>query len=146
MAASVEAAAAAVVAPPASVGGDEVVVGGGGGGASEQARTLIGALNLLSRNLPLPPAVLHAVSSIYHGGDAWEGEGEEGGEEEVAAAAAAVGDGCGESGEGEEDRADASPGADEVRARPCASSILLCVPLSVGCASSCSISASCWIS
>uniref|UniRef100_A0A0E0H9A0 ATP-dependent DNA helicase CHR12 n=1 Tax=Oryza nivara TaxID=4536 RepID=A0A0E0H9A0_ORYNI len=114
MAASVEAAAAAaVVAPPASVGGDEVVVGGGGGGASEQARTLIGALNLLSRNLPLPPAVLHAVSSIYHGGDAWEGEGEEGGEEEVAAAAAAVGDGCGESGEGEEDRADASPGADE---------------------------------
>ncbi|EEE62302.1 hypothetical protein OsJ_17090 [Oryza sativa Japonica Group] len=113
MAASVEAAAAAVVAPPASVGGDEVVVGGGGGGASEQARTLIGALNLLSRNLPLPPAVLHAVSSIYHGGDAWEGEGEEGGEEEVAAAAAAFGDGCGESGEGEEDRADASPGADE---------------------------------
>uniref|UniRef100_A0A0E0DLV5 ATP-dependent DNA helicase CHR12 n=1 Tax=Oryza meridionalis TaxID=40149 RepID=A0A0E0DLV5_9ORYZ len=116
MAATVEAAAAAaaVVAPPASVGGEEVVVGGGGGGASEQARTLIGALNLLSRNLPLPPAVLHAVSSIYHGGDAWEGEGEEGGEEEeVAAAAAAVGDGCGESGEGEEDRADASPGADE---------------------------------
>uniref|UniRef100_A0A0E0DLV6 ATP-dependent DNA helicase CHR12 n=1 Tax=Oryza meridionalis TaxID=40149 RepID=A0A0E0DLV6_9ORYZ len=112
MAATVEAAAAAaaVVAPPASVGGEEVVVGGGGGGASEQARTLIGALNLLSRNLPLPPAVLHAVSSIYHGGDAWEGEGEEGGEEEeVAAAAAAVGDGCGESGEGEEDRADASP-------------------------------------
>uniref|UniRef100_A0A0D9ZU39 ATP-dependent DNA helicase CHR12 n=1 Tax=Oryza glumipatula TaxID=40148 RepID=A0A0D9ZU39_9ORYZ len=113
MAASVEAAAAAVVvAPPASVGGEEVG-GGGGGGASEQAKTLIGALNLLSRNLPLPPAVLHAVSSIYHGGDAWEGEGEEGGEEEVAAAAAAVGDGCGESGEGEEDRADASPGADD---------------------------------
>uniref|UniRef100_A0A0E0KYD8 DNA helicase n=1 Tax=Oryza punctata TaxID=4537 RepID=A0A0E0KYD8_ORYPU len=105
MAASVEAAVAP--APPAAVGGEEV---GGGGGPSEQARTLIGALNLLSRNLPLPPAVLHAVSSIYHGGDAWEWEGEGDEEEEVVGV---VGDGCGESGEGEEDCADASPGADE---------------------------------
>ncbi|KAK1692782.1 hypothetical protein QYE76_009479 [Lolium multiflorum] len=38
------------------------------GGDAEQARTLIGALNLLSCNLPLPPVVLHAVSSIYRGG------------------------------------------------------------------------------
>ncbi|KAF0927968.1 hypothetical protein E2562_037062 [Oryza meyeriana var. granulata] len=89
MAASVEAPVAQP--PPAAVGPEEA-----GGGASEQARTLIGALNLLSRNLPLPPAVLHAVSSIYHGGggEAWEGEEGEG--EEVG-----VGNGCGESGEGE---------------------------------------------
>ncbi|KAK1692780.1 hypothetical protein QYE76_009477 [Lolium multiflorum] len=51
------------------------------GGDAEQARTLIGALNLLSRNLPLPPAVLRAVSSIYRGGDDDEDE-EEGGDEE----------------------------------------------------------------
>ncbi|RZS11085.1 hypothetical protein BHM03_00042378 [Ensete ventricosum] len=36
---------------------------------AEQAKTLVGALNLLSRNLPLPPDVFHAVSSIYHGDD-----------------------------------------------------------------------------
>uniref|UniRef100_A0A0D9WCP5 DNA helicase n=1 Tax=Leersia perrieri TaxID=77586 RepID=A0A0D9WCP5_9ORYZ len=100
MAASVEAAL-----PQPAVGAEEV--GGGGDDASEQARTLIGALNLLSRNLPLPPAVLHAVSSIYHGGvggaDAWEdGEGEEGED----------GDGCGEIGDGE-DCAVADGGADE---------------------------------
>ncbi|CAL9107744.1 unnamed protein product [Musa textilis] len=34
---------------------------------AEQAKTLVGALNLLSRNLPLPPDVFRAVSSIYHG-------------------------------------------------------------------------------
>ncbi|URE12227.1 SNF2 family N-terminal domain [Musa troglodytarum] len=32
----------------------------------EETKTLIAALNLLSRNLPLPPDVLRAVSSIYH--------------------------------------------------------------------------------
>ncbi|RZS13242.1 hypothetical protein BHM03_00044793 [Ensete ventricosum] len=32
----------------------------------EETKTLIAALNLLSRNLPLPPDVLSAVSSIYH--------------------------------------------------------------------------------
>ncbi|CAD6272957.1 unnamed protein product [Miscanthus lutarioriparius] len=70
MAASVDAAAAAVaVAPPAAV--EEA------GGAVEQARTLIGALNLLSRNLPLPPDVLRAVSSIYHDGGAGDEEEEE---------------------------------------------------------------------
>ncbi|XP_020216057.1 probable ATP-dependent DNA helicase CHR12 isoform X1 [Cajanus cajan] len=31
----------------------------------EQAVSLIGALNLVSRNLPLPPDLLHTVSSIY---------------------------------------------------------------------------------
>lgn len=63
------------------------------GDAVEQARTLIGALNLLSRNLPLPPAVLRAVSSIYHDGDAVEavvsvveGDAEKGGDEEMAVA------------------------------------------------------------
>lgn len=35
----------------------------------EKTKTLIGALNLLSRNLPLPPDVLDAVSSIYSEGD-----------------------------------------------------------------------------
>ncbi|WVZ96235.1 hypothetical protein U9M48_041900 [Paspalum notatum var. saurae] len=75
MAASVDAAAAAVpVAPPA--------VEEPGGGAVEQARTLIAALNLLSRNLPLPPDVMRAVSSIYHDGGAGDGAGEEGDEEE----------------------------------------------------------------
>ncbi|CAN6340591.1 unnamed protein product [Urochloa humidicola] len=86
MAASVDAAAAVAVAPPAV---DEA------GGAVEQARTLIGALNLLSRNLPLPPDVLRAVSSIYHDGGAVdrdvveEGEAEKGGDEEMAVADAA---------------------------------------------------------
>ncbi|KAK7405884.1 hypothetical protein VNO78_07496 [Psophocarpus tetragonolobus] len=32
----------------------------------EQTVSLIGALNLVSRNLPLPPDLLHTVSSIYH--------------------------------------------------------------------------------
>ncbi|GAB4843430.1 Probable ATP-dependent DNA helicase chr12 [Ancistrocladus abbreviatus] len=35
----------------------------------EKTKTLICALNLLSRNLPLPPDVFATVSSIYHGGD-----------------------------------------------------------------------------
>ena len=72
-----DAAAAAVavaVAPPPAV--EESA------GAVEQARTLIGALNLLSRNLPLPPDVLRAVSSIYHDGGAGDEEEEEEGEEE----------------------------------------------------------------
>ncbi|XP_073009627.1 probable ATP-dependent DNA helicase CHR719 [Typha latifolia] len=43
-------------------------------GVVEKTKTLIGALNLISRNLPLPPDVFHAVSSIYH-----EGDGEGGG-------------------------------------------------------------------
>jgi hypothetical protein len=63
MAASVD--AAAVPVTPAIEESDDAV---------EQARTLIGALNLLSRNLPLPPAVLRAVSSIYHDGGAAEEE------------------------------------------------------------------------
>lgn len=33
----------------------------------EKAKVLIGALNLISRNLPLPPDVFRAVSEIYHG-------------------------------------------------------------------------------
>jgi hypothetical protein len=103
MAASVDAAVA--VAPPASSSAvDEA------GGAVEQARTLIGALNLLSRNLPLPPDVLRAVSSIYHDGGAGDGEGEVGeaekeGDEEMAAADAAE-EGCAEG---------ADDGAAEVR-------------------------------
>lgn len=55
--------------------------GGGGGGGMvggvpppvdesldqlEKTKTLICALNFLSRNLPLPPHVFDAVSSIYH--------------------------------------------------------------------------------
>lgn len=35
----------------------------------EKTKTLIRALNLLSRNLPLPPDVFATVSSIYHGAD-----------------------------------------------------------------------------
>jgi len=35
----------------------------------EKTKTLICALNLLSRNLPLPPDVFATVSSIYHGAD-----------------------------------------------------------------------------
>ncbi|CAL4895736.1 unnamed protein product [Urochloa decumbens] len=87
MAASVDAAVA--VAPPAVSAVDDA------GGAVEQARTLIGALNLLSRNLPLPPDVLRAVSSIYHDGGAGdrdeveEGEAEKGGDEEMAVTDAA---------------------------------------------------------
>nr|CAB3460189.1 unnamed protein product [Digitaria exilis] len=76
MAASVDAAAAVappVVAPAADEAGDAV----------EQARTLIGALNLLSRNLPLPPDVLRAVSSIYHDGGAGDAEEDEEGEGRV---------------------------------------------------------------
>ncbi|OIT24296.1 PREDICTED: probable ATP-dependent DNA helicase CHR12 [Nicotiana attenuata] len=34
----------------------------------EKTKTLICALNFLSRNLPIPPDVFDAVSSIYHGG------------------------------------------------------------------------------
>ncbi|KAM0882918.1 hypothetical protein ACQ4PT_031959 [Festuca glaucescens] len=85
MAASVEAAAAAPAAPPppaAVVAAEEA-----DGGDAEQARTLIGALNLLSRNLPLPPAVLRAVSSIYRGGDEEEDDEEDDEEPDV------VGDG-----------------------------------------------------
>ncbi|KAL6840993.1 hypothetical protein ACP4OV_029253 [Aristida adscensionis] len=77
-AASASAAASALPSPAAAVSAAEEAAGG----AVEQARTLIGALNLLSRNLPLPPAVLRAVSSIYHDGGAGE-DGEEGGAEEV---------------------------------------------------------------
>jgi len=82
MAASVDAAAA--VAPPTAV--EEA------GGAVEQARTLIGALNLLSRNLPLPPDVLRAVSSIYHDGGAGEEEEEEEEEEREVREAEKEGD------------------------------------------------------
>lgn len=51
----------------------------------DQAKTLISALNLISRNLPLPPDVLRAVSSIYHGGedDAAAAAAEEEGEGDV---------------------------------------------------------------
>lgn len=35
----------------------------------QKAKTLICALNLISRNLPLPPDVFNAVSSIYHSAD-----------------------------------------------------------------------------
>uniref|UniRef100_A0A452XYF3 DNA helicase n=7 Tax=Aegilops tauschii subsp. strangulata TaxID=200361 RepID=A0A452XYF3_AEGTS len=93
MAASVDA-AAAVAAPEEAGGGD-----------AEQARILIGALNLLSRNLPLPPAVLRAVSSIYHGGEDADQEEEE---EEGAEGPSLVGD---EGGEG--DPADAVDAAEE---------------------------------
>lgn len=34
----------------------------------EKTKTLICALNFLSRNLPIPPDVFDAVSSIYHSG------------------------------------------------------------------------------
>lgn len=101
MAASVDAAAAvAAPAPLPPVAAPEEA----GGGDAEQARILIGALNLLSRNLPLPSAVLRAVSSIYHGGkDAGEEEevdeegaegpllaGDEGGEGDPADAVGAA--------------------------------------------------------
>jgi hypothetical protein len=42
----------------------------------EKAKVLIGALNLISRNLPLPPEVFCAVSEIFHGQDEEE-EGED---------------------------------------------------------------------
>lgn len=48
---------------------------------TEKAKTLIGALNLISRNLPLPPDVFSAVSSIYFDGED-DDEGEERLEEE----------------------------------------------------------------
>ncbi|VAH02149.1 unnamed protein product [Triticum turgidum subsp. durum] len=100
MAASVDAAAAvAAPAPPPPVAAPEEA----GGGDAEQARILIGALNLLSRNLPLPPAVLRAVSSIYHGGEDADQE-----EEEGAEGPSLVGD---EGGEG--DPADAVDAAEE---------------------------------
>ncbi|XP_044964193.1 probable ATP-dependent DNA helicase CHR719 [Hordeum vulgare subsp. vulgare] len=84
MAASVDAAAPA---PPPPVAAPEEA----GGGDVEQARILIGALNLLSRNLPLPPAVLCAVSSIYnHGGEDAGDEDEV--DEEGAEGPALVGD------------------------------------------------------
>ncbi|CAK9137196.1 unnamed protein product [Ilex paraguariensis] len=41
----------------------------------EKTKTLIFALNLLSRNLPLPQDVFDAVSSIYHGVDDDENDG-----------------------------------------------------------------------
>lgn len=67
------------------------------GGAVEQARTLIAALNLLSRNLPLPPDVMRAVSSIYRDGGAGDEAGEEeeekGGDQEMAAADEAAAEG-----------------------------------------------------
>ncbi|KAF6988135.1 hypothetical protein CFC21_005713 [Triticum aestivum] len=101
MAASVDAAAAvAAPAPAPPVAAPEEA----GGGDAEQARILIGALNLLSRNLPLPPAVLRAVSSIYHGGE--DADQEE--EEEGAEGPSLVGD---EGGEG--DPADAVDAAEE---------------------------------
>ncbi|KAM3400734.1 hypothetical protein ACQJBY_005529 [Aegilops geniculata] len=100
MAASVDAAAAvAAPAPPPPIAAPEEA----GGGDAEQARILIGALNLLSRNLPLPPAVLRAVSSIYHGGEDADQE-----EEEGAEGPSLVGD---EGGEG--DPADAVDAAEE---------------------------------
>ncbi|KAK8943780.1 Chromatin structure-remodeling complex protein SYD [Platanthera guangdongensis] len=37
-------------------------------GHVEKTKTLIGALNLISRNLPLPPDVFHIISSIYNEG------------------------------------------------------------------------------
>ena len=40
----------------------------------EKTKTLICALNLLSRNLPLPQDVFDAVSSIYGGGGDSEGD------------------------------------------------------------------------
>ncbi|WOL03336.1 hypothetical protein Cni_G12056 [Canna indica] len=45
---------------------------------AEQAKTLVGALNLLSRNLPLPPDVFRAVSTIYHADSTTEVETDEG--------------------------------------------------------------------
>ncbi|KAJ3669650.1 hypothetical protein LUZ60_011600 [Juncus effusus] len=39
----------------------------------DKAKILIGALNLISRNLPLPPDVLRAVGEIYHGETGEEG-------------------------------------------------------------------------
>ncbi|KAF5752303.1 transcription regulatory protein SNF2-like isoform X1 [Tripterygium wilfordii] len=36
---------------------------------TEKTKTLICALNIISRNLPLPPNLLDSVSSIYHGSD-----------------------------------------------------------------------------
>lgn len=43
---------------------------------AEKAKTLIGALNLISRNLPLPPDVFSAVSSIFFDEDGVDGDGE----------------------------------------------------------------------
>ncbi|KAJ6803828.1 putative ATP-dependent DNA helicase CHR12 [Iris pallida] len=54
---------------------------------AERARALIGALNLISRNLPLPPELLHAVSSIYNDAADEEKEGEKDEEEGEEAAA-----------------------------------------------------------
>ncbi|KAH7655866.1 Nucleoplasmin ATPase protein [Dioscorea alata] len=51
----------------------------------EKTKTLIGALSLVSRNLPLPPEVFDAVSSIYHDGEEEVYDTEEE-EEEVAEA------------------------------------------------------------
>ncbi|KAI9115169.1 hypothetical protein K1719_014182 [Acacia pycnantha] len=36
---------------------------------AQKTKTLISALNLVSRNLPLPPDLFNTVSSIYHGAD-----------------------------------------------------------------------------
>ncbi|XP_072975768.1 probable ATP-dependent DNA helicase CHR719 [Typha angustifolia] len=66
---------------------------------AEKAKTLIGALNLISRNLPLPPDVLNAVSSIYH--DA--GDASATPEEGVEAEAEAAEEGGGGAASGEDD-------------------------------------------
>ncbi|KAK3027230.1 hypothetical protein RJ639_041648 [Escallonia herrerae] len=54
-----------------------------------KTKTLICALNLLSRNLPLPPDIFDAVSSIYRGGDADDGD------DVSASASGGLGDGAG---------------------------------------------------
>jgi hypothetical protein len=58
MATSVESPSSVVFSSSSSAGGSKSVL--------EKSKILIGALNLLARNLLLPPDVLRAVSEIYH--------------------------------------------------------------------------------
>lgn len=52
----------------------------------QKARTLICALNLISRNIPLPPQLFDAVASIYHSGsdDASDDRPDDGGGDAAA--------------------------------------------------------------
>lgn len=49
----------------------------------DNTKSLISALNLVSRNLPLPPDLFHAVSSIYFDGQDAEADDLDGGDQDT---------------------------------------------------------------
>lgn len=81
MAGQLRSSPAAVAGPPPPAL-DDGAGGGGGeegwdGDVVEKARALICALNLVSRNLPLPPELFSAVSSIHSRDEGAEDAGDE---------------------------------------------------------------------